>query len=298
MAENNDISKKTQIFWWGVGGIALFLCLCTAALGFSGSLYLLGDFIELPDIDTPPTTITQAEATAEPDVVIVPTAEVATPVSAPVTLNRIVFIGQDGKVHTINPDGSQPHKLASEQGVYQYPVWSPDGTRIAVIGGDQSAFAVHVLVDTNDDDVEPIIVYDEAESAPIHVDWSPDSSQLAILANTEDSLGLFIADAGRADTGRLLVEGQPFYWDWLPDGLQLLIHNGIDTDEEKLTFLDASNGTMADNIAIPGAFQAPDVFSDGEYWAFSRESDSGAHYVVAQNRLTGAEATARHAGTV
>ena len=44
--------------------------------------------------------------------------------------NRIAFVGLEGQIYTVNPDGSRLRQTSPEKGVFTWPTWSPDARRL------------------------------------------------------------------------------------------------------------------------------------------------------------------------
>ena len=45
--------------------------------------------------------------------------------------NRLAFVGGEGQIYTIRPDGGDLQQVTHRKGGYQLHSWSPDGTSIA-----------------------------------------------------------------------------------------------------------------------------------------------------------------------
>jgi TolB protein len=69
----------------------------------------------------------------------------------------------------------------------------------------------------------------------------------------------------------LASTGQPLFWAWSPSGDRLLIHTNINTPAARLAFLDPTTAYLGENMAQPGAFQAPGIAPDGRFWAFANQ---------------------------
>ena len=214
-----------------------------------------------------------------------PLPAVARPTAAPndeSAINRIVIINGDGEIETLSPTG-RDHRVLTHEGsrvLFQFPVWSPDGQRLAVIGSELSGGGIYVLDDSAGVvDASDSQVYFSANETPIYLFWSPDSANLAFLANQpRNRMGLKIIDGDGAGDSRLLATGAPFYWDWSDDGRQLLIHNG--EAGGALALIDVQGQVQAGNVATPGAFQAPGIAPGGRYWAFAEQSEGRSALVV------------------
>ena len=205
-------------------------------------------------------------------------------------VNRIAYIGSDGNVFTIRPDGTDSRRLTTldlrvglggqalaqgseTQSVYAWPTWAPDGSKIAVSriksDGVNLTYSLEI-VDTGTGISTQL--YDNegnsgriAASSPHYTYWSPDSNHLAFLASTPRSLAstitLFIGDPEKSENKPRLVGSAPIFFSWSDDGSSLLIHwqgslllsSDHDTDVEALQRL----GT------ISSGFRSPAISRDG-----------------------------------
>ena len=173
------------------------------------------------------------------------------------TINRIAYIDTDGQLVTSDPDGSGRSLLTTgavaraggvlsqpqrRDTMYSWPVWSPDGSRIAVslLRGESPSDAqisLHSLESSTGvggaafvNDV-PLTI---AEGTPHYVQWSPDGQKLGITAATPEGLTLFVVDAtpapqsGSPAAPLAVQRGAPLYFDWSPDSASLAVHSNED----------------------------------------------------------------------
>jgi len=233
------------------------------------------------------TTEIQRQPTIAPATLVaaLPTASEPTPIPAagPV-VNRIVIVNDNGQVETLAPDG-QDRRVLTRQGdnvFFQFPAWSPDGQRLAVIGSRLTGGGIYVLPDlVGADNAPESQVYFSPDETPIYLYWSPDGANLAFLANqARNQMGLKIIDGDGARDSVLLATGEPFYWDWSADGRQLLVHIGQESGVGQLALINVDGQTRTDNLATPGVFQAPGIAPSGRYWAFAEDSDGLSTLVV------------------
>ena len=172
-------------------------------------------------------------------------------------INRIAYIDAEGQLVTSNPDGSGRNLLtagavARSGGIlaqpqrssmlYSWPVWSPDGSRIAVslLQGDspsEAQISLHSLESSTGVggaafvNEAPLTI---AEGTPHYVQWSPDGQKLGVTAATPEGLTLFVVDAtprpeSESSNAPLAVQrGAPLYFDWSPDSASLAVHSNED----------------------------------------------------------------------
>lgn len=197
-------------------------------------------------------------------------------------INRIALINLEGDLETLEPDASSRRKLTQGDRFFQFPAWSPDSKRLAVVGGNSERAGVFILNDDNalipTESDSTQTVFESANSAPIYCYWSPDGNHLSFIAIRPDdqSLGLHIASTKTSllrqeQRTKLVALGRPCFWDWTPDGKRILLHSGSWDNNPKLSMIDPfSPGTSGSIIARPGSFQAPGIAHSGRYWAFGQ----------------------------
>ena len=234
-------------------------------------------------------------------ILIALTALACVPDSEPATqndsmpINRIAYIDSNGQLVTVNPDGTDRSTLTtgevadsldrlggvmaqptSQTRLYGWPVWSPDGSRIAVslISGrrpSEAEMSVQSLESSNGVggpvfvNAAPLTI---ADGTPHYVQWSPDSQRLGVTAATPEGLTLYVVDANPVDgqetpaSAMPVVRGAPLYFDWSPDSRSLAVHSG-----EQLSVLrlndDATEFTVQP-ISQSRSFRTPAWSPDGD----------------------------------
>jgi WD40-like Beta Propeller Repeat len=60
--------------------------------------------------------------------------------------SRIAFAGPDGQIHSVNPDGTNPTQMTHDSSGFNWPVWSPDGTKLAARRYDPANDAYPIVI--------------------------------------------------------------------------------------------------------------------------------------------------------
>ncbi len=212
--------------------------------------------------------------------------------------NQIAYVGVDGNLSIINPDGSDARGLtvtdpragpgghvftsgSDSQIYYAWPTWSPDNTKLAAtritIYSGRPTYSLEV-VDTATGQVTKVYQNEPGTSPvargnPHCVCWSPDSKHLAFIASTQRGLVLFVSSPGQNSELMLLVEGMPLYFRWLHDSDALAIHRGEDL------ILVSIRGHQRQTIAEWGnvgfGFRVPAISRDSSRMTYTSTSDHG-----------------------
>lgn len=181
---------------------------------------------------------------------------------------EVAFIGGDGNLYTWNLLDAQPRTLTDDAGprpdgslrVYEELVWAPAGDRLAFIGLTRSAAGETTgslfIVDANGEGKAE--VYASEHEVPFYVYWAPDGERLSFLTTSADGDGLHLKLVSVSGGGaRRLDTGQPYYWDWSPQGDALVVHVGAAPDG-RLEFLTPAETVRLHPVPLePALFQAP-----------------------------------------
>ena len=176
--------------------------------------------------------------------------------------DRLLVLMDDGGVVTTGPDGKEVRSLSRSGGLdveIRQPVWSPDGHTVAwaeLVQEDAGIRSQLVTIDPNGGGRTEYPV----DTATFFLQWDPTSTRIAYLGNFQGSIGMGVAERGEdgEPIARTIVQGQPFYLSWSPEGERLLVHVGT----RVLATLDLE-GNVEDVGDRPGIFQAPVWLPDG-----------------------------------
>ncbi len=160
--------------------------------------------------------------TAEPDRNTLPDARtIATDVSVVeiASPGRLLILGSENEITTKRPDGSDPLTLAEPDPDIErtQPTWSPDGSKVAWTErrADQETYLL-----VADSDGGNVIEWPSPLLA-VYIAWGPDGEHLA-LTGSQDMGDLLLAIAGPDGEIQVIDQGAPVYFDWAPDGTELL----------------------------------------------------------------------------
>jgi dipeptidyl aminopeptidase/acylaminoacyl peptidase len=191
--------------------------------------------------------------------------------------NRIAYIGDDHQLWVMNIDGTGRRAVTiatqalggwgSRAGVETnaWPCWSPNARWLACFrstqgedsGGPSSLHAIEV------DGVEERVLAELSGDLPIYSQWSPDGSKVAILAQSEDELTLQVCALADLGKKRLVDEGAPLFFSWVPATDGLLIHAGNKNGRpSRLMVRQPYHGEDCLYPSTPGSFCTP-VFAGG-----------------------------------
>jgi len=198
----------------------------------------------------------------------------------------IAYVDLDGRVAVVRPAGEAVALARYGGGLdrSQFPAWSSDGNRIAVVVADLAGGRVDVIDVARGGD--PVGVYRVPGQAPIYLAWAPGDRTLAVLANTAGGLALDLVDvdaalAGDAVAVRAFAQGAPFYWTWSRSGRSLIIHRNVMGPAAEVGSTGIDVFDVRSPLANPGAFQAPALSTSERYVAYATVGADGRREVVA-----------------
>ncbi|MGD8855206.1 MAG: hypothetical protein PVG33_02680 [Chloroflexota bacterium] len=245
-----------------------------------------------PSPDSSPQDTAEPTATNTAEVMLTPTPEPTATEPAPAETpagddaprapqGRIAIVDSQARLWTMAADGAD-RRLLSEQGrTYQFPSWSPAGDDIAVIGSDFDGSGVYVIADEEGSELRQLYV--DATARPIYLYWTPMGQYVSFIAGHPDGLALHLAPVdGAAPSEVVTTSPSTLFWDWMPDGSQVLVHTGFtarESDNSRLAFVPLDEDGEPQEILQRGYFQAPVVAADGRFFSYSDVDPAGNHWL-------------------
>ncbi len=203
----------------------------------------------------------------------------------------IALVHADGSLWLTDADGRSVILADTQDGIFGFPTWSPDGSRIAAIRTSERETAI-VILDPKPAasglPVLPVPIFRSATVGPFYLSWTPDGRDVSFLGSDSDGLALRIAPAdGSAPVdgsgpGAIVRMGEPFYFDWV-DADHLLAHIGNGTDAF-LGEIGRDGVAVAPAIKAPGTFRSADMSGDGKFVGYVRAGEDGKDAVVVAKR--------------
>lgn len=203
-------------------------------------------------------------------------------------------MGIDGNIYTINQGGGNLTNITSDAKLpngddsgqeikaYLFPTWSPDSQNLAFVeisGSFQSPEKARVIV-ANSAGEGLTEIFGEDDRLPIYLSWSPANDRIGILSTIQTG-GLVLESVSvDGEESQVLDVGQPFYWDWSPDGAQVLVHIGGQTQGARVSILSLGEEVIEEMQDLhPASFQAPAWSPMGGQFLISTESGDGENHL-------------------
>lgn len=203
-------------------------------------------------------------------------------------INLIAYVSNEGDLYLVQPDGEGKRRLASGemlqmiafssqwiqagQDFYSWPVWSPDGKRVACFRAAME----------EDGPMEGLYIFDVQSSQvldaykaqglrPIYAYWAPNSQHLGVLLGGQGTLSLGLWPVAGQKRPQTIAQGAPFYFHWRTDAQAVLAHVGGDTEAKaghSVSVIHIADGARQFVSHDPAAFGPPSWSSDNHWLAY------------------------------
>jgi TolB protein len=196
----------------------------------------------------------------------------------------MAYAASDDHIYLAEADGSnrrpvtaQVSGLSTDKGwSFRWPTYSPDAKQLAFAGYRtvRSGLGSAAVLVSDVEHLQPKVLLESADLAPIYLYWSPDSRYLTALLQRGSDLALYLFDTSGTDQPRQLLVGQPLYWSWAPDGKSVAVHVGADAGSDPSAWVGVlhlgTNDAQTERFGeAPGLFRAPAWSPSGAQLAFA-----------------------------
>jgi TolB protein len=220
----------------------------------------------------------------------VPQATVGASLAPLAGLPQLAVVGADARLVTMDAMGGSVTPIGRPGIKFSFPAWSPDGTRIAVIGTTDQDSGIYIFPAESSPNTpsDPVVIYQSATSLPFYLYWSPDGRRVGFLTTDTGGIALRVAPADASAPATLVRTGSPLYWAWSgPD--RLLVHGsgGADAFFGEI----GVDGTAPEPVAsATGDFRAPALSADAGFRGYSSLATATPDQVIVES----ADHTVRH----
>lgn len=204
----------------------------------------------------------------EPDCEPTPPESTAPPCAS--TVLDVAIAGVDTEVTRLTTRGGYLLEMEYFNGIWDRPMWSPDGSAIAITRG---------LEDESYEDVSLVgrrevwIVDRDGGERRVDVGlapaWSPDGNSIAYMRVRGESAEIVVAH--RDGTGQGVVAAAGMYPSWSPDGTRIL-------------YMSTSTDAMETWVVDADGRGSPEKFLDGGLAQWSPDGKRVAYWVVDRSR--------------
>jgi TolB protein len=189
----------------------------------------------------------------------------------------VVFSAESGDnvdVFTVDDETGAPQRLTTASGRDFAPAWSPNKKQIAFLS-DRNGTPTLWLMDSGGDSKSQV---SQTGLTITGFRWAPDSKRIGIEVVEDNSRRIEVIEIESGESILLTPRSEDVrIGDWSPDG-QWLVYAAIKGDDRGIR---RRNPTGVDEIVVTtGPDLDPRWSPNGDWIAFSRESDDGTHALV------------------
>jgi Tol biopolymer transport system component len=188
----------------------------------------------------------------------------------------------ESQIYIMNADGSEQMRLVKTSGRAKQPVWSPDGSRIALIMSkieEGHNLDLYVM----ESDGSNLIRLTESPSIESDPCWAPDGSRIAFVSSHDSFIDLergpitvyniFVIDSDGSNFAQLSIgEAQDLSPSWSPDGTRIAFHSNRDGNFD-IFVMNADGSELVNLTHHPSDDQFPAWSPDGAQIAFTSDRD-------------------------
>jgi Tol biopolymer transport system component len=156
----------------------------------------------------------------------------------------------DWDILTMAADGSDVRRLTDDPALDLFPVYSPDGSKIAFTSDRAGTVDIWVM-DADGSNLVQLTQFENDSLDDYHPTWSPDGEQIAFVRGKVPPGAdgkLWVIDADGSNGHVLLDTPLVFFPRWSSDGTRIAFVTG-DWPEVRVGVLDLATGTVTDVVA-------------------------------------------------
>src|SRR5262249_44856438 len=104
----------------------------------------------------------------------------------------IALEGSDSSISVVDTRGSVTRLVDASLGIYGFPAWSPDGTRIAALRASLAGDISIVIIDPSQagTPITPRVIFHAPTVNPFYLFWHPDGTAVSFLADESGDISL------------------------------------------------------------------------------------------------------------
>jgi len=162
-------------------------------------------------------------------------------------------------IHAIDTSGENQQRLRQLKGYLWSPVWSPDGTRIALCHYSNGRGQIYVM-NADGSQAFNLSNNDYCDRSPV---WSPDGNKLAFVSDRDGDWEIYVMNSDGSQQRRLTSSpGLDQAPAWSPDGTEIVFESDRGGDFD-IYVMNADGSDQHPVIARPGQDHGPVWSPDG-----------------------------------
>jgi len=165
-------------------------------------------------------------------------------------------------IYTMAADGSDVRRLTDDPALDLFPVFSPDGSKIAFTS-DRAATVDIWVMDADGSNLVRLTEFENDSLDDYHPTWSPDGERIAFVRGQVPPGAdgkLWVIDADGSNGHVLLDTPLASFPMWSPDGTRITFHTG-DWPAVRVQILELASGAVTDVVAGAHPKWSPDSTS-------------------------------------